>query len=250
MMERELAKNEEFKADWERVKGLFEVDRFRNANGIIRRRPVQERNFRPANWRFSWETEQEQFELVFDAFCHRRNLYGIEGRKIPSSKSQMLRKSQTPSTKTQGQGSEGERSAGGGQARMGTEAEAEDEAEKEVAEEREDRPLLLKLSVNLTAYSTIIEIPRYWSFDPKRDLRWGAITRLHRLRRVERQGPKLSAGRVERQEEGERARSLWEEATAAGLKGQRRSDWVMGRLGWDARTDESRLRRVLRSADE
>jgi len=99
---------------------------------------VEERNFRTNDWKFSWRTEAERFQLVFDAFCHRWDLYGIEW----------------------------------------------------------DRPLLLKLSVNLTPFSTMIEVPRYWSFDPKRDLKWGAVTKLHRMREVRRQGPKLSPSRA------------------------------------------------------
>ena len=149
---------------------------------------MQERNFRPKDWKFSWETEKERFQVVFDAFCHRWNLYGVE----------------------------------------------------------RDRPLLLKLSVNLTPFSTMIEIPKYWSFDPKRDVKWGAVTKLHRMREVRRQGPKLSPGGSARRGEAERARSLWEEATRAGLKGDKRNQWVMGKLGWDARTDESKLRRLVK----
>jgi hypothetical protein len=45
-----------------------------------------------------------------------------------------------------------------------------DEGVMFVADRWEDRPLLLKLSVNLTAFSTMIEVPKYWSFDPKRNL--------------------------------------------------------------------------------
>src|SRR5205085_2706934 len=51
-MELELRDHEEFKADWERLKAEFEVERYRNVAGIIRRRMVQERNFRPADWGF------------------------------------------------------------------------------------------------------------------------------------------------------------------------------------------------------
>ena len=149
---------------------------------------VQERNFRPSDWRFSWQTAEERFRNVFDAFCHKWNLYGVE----------------------------------------------------------KDRPLLLKLTVNVTPYGTVIMIPKYWSFDPKRDLKWGAVTKLHRVREVKRQGPKLSPGKSARRDEAARAKELWEEATRAGLKGDRRKQWVMGRLGWDARTDESKLRRMMR----
>jgi hypothetical protein len=187
LMERELEENTEFKADWERLKGEFAVEKYRNAKGVIRRRMVQERNFRPRDWKFAWKREAERFQNVFDAFCHRWDLYGME----------------------------------------------------------KDRPLLLKLSVNLTPFSTMVEVPRYWSFDPKRDLKWGAVTRLHRMREVRRQGPKLSPSRAARHKEAALARRLWREATRAGLKGDGRKEWVMERLGWDARTDESRLRRLL-----
>lgn len=43
-----------------------------------------------------------------------------------------------------------------------------------------DKPLLMKVSVNPTPYGTLIFVPRTWSFDARRDLDWGAITRLHR----------------------------------------------------------------------
>jgi hypothetical protein len=187
-MEAELRDNEEFKADWERLKAEFAVEKHRNAKGIIRRRRVQERNFRPSEWKFSWETEAERFELVFDAFCHRWDLYGMEG----------------------------------------------------------ERPLLLKLSVNLTPFSTMIEVPRYWSFDPKRDLKWGAVTKLHRMTEVKRQGPKLSPAMLSRRGEAARAKQLWQQARREGLKGEKRNQWVMKRLGWDPRTDDSRLRRLMR----
>jgi hypothetical protein len=145
-MEAGLQEKEEFKADWAGIKAAFPVEKYANRNGIIRRRMMQERNFRPKDWKFSWETEKERFQVVFDAFCHRWNLYGVE----------------------------------------------------------RDRPLLLKLSVNLTPFSTMIEIPKYWSFDPKRDVKWGAVTKLHRMREVRRQGPKLSPGGSARRGEAEK----------------------------------------------
>ena len=104
---------------------------------------AQERNFRPKDWSFSWESEAPRFQNVFGAFCHRWDLYGMEW----------------------------------------------------------DRPLLLKLTVNLTPYGTIMMVPRYWSFDPRRDLKWKAITRLHRARSAQKQGLKLGSNRAERREE-------------------------------------------------
>jgi hypothetical protein len=212
-IERGLRENAEWKADWEAIKGQFDVDKYRNKIGVIRRRPVQERNFHAADWRFKWRTEAEQFQNVFDVFCHKWDLYGVQ--KDPNSKSE------TP--------------AKNGERRNLTEGN-----------ENEDRPLLLKLTVNITPHGTMIMIPRYWSFDPRRDLKWNQIKRWHRLRSATKQGQKLSVNEIERRREAEKARELWEQASAAGLKGERREQWVMGRLGWDPRTDESRLRRLVR----
>ncbi|MCL4854523.1 MAG: hypothetical protein KJZ78_24450, partial [Bryobacteraceae bacterium] len=132
-MEQQLRRDADFNRAWNEIKEHFPVDEYRNPKGVVRRRMVQERNFRSA-WDFRWTAKKDRFQNVFDAFCHKWNLYGMEG----------------------------------------------------------DRPLLLKLTVNLTPFGTMILIPAYWSFDPKRDLNWKAITALHRARGVHRQGPKLS----------------------------------------------------------
>ena len=173
--------------EWKEFKRLFDVKRYRNYKGIIRRRMVQERDFRP-EFGFRWRSPEEKFREAFDAFCHRWNLYGMLG----------------------------------------------------------DWPMVLKMTVNLTPFGTMIFIPAYWSFDPKRDFKWQVITELHRARGVARQGAKLGLNRLERQEEARRARMLMEQAKAQGLKGDRKTLWVMTKLGWDLRTDESRLRRLLK----
>ena len=110
---------------------------------------------------------------------------------------------------------------------------------------RDHRPLLLKLTVNLTPFGTMIFIPAYWSFDPKRDLNWRAITALHKARGVPKQGPKLSANQLAAREESIRARDFWREATALKLKGEARISWVRQKLNKDLRTDEGQLRRIL-----
>src|SRR5208337_2957842 len=74
-----------------------------------------------------------------------------------------------------------------------------------------DEPLLLKLSVNLTPYGTMIHIPAYWSFDPKRDIRWDAIAKLHRTRVHGRQGSVLAEGVAERMQNADKLRKLDEE---------------------------------------
>lgn len=174
-------------AEWKEFKRLFDVKRYQNYKGIIRRRMVQERDFRP-ELAFRWRTAEEKFREAFDTFCQKWNLYG------------MLK----------------------------------------------DWPMVLKMTVNLTPFGTMIFIPAYWSFDPKRDFKWQVITELHRARGVARQGAKLGLNRLERQEEARRARLLMEQARAQGLRGDRKTLWVMTKLGWDLRTDESRLRRLLK----
>jgi hypothetical protein len=190
LKEEMLAQNPEFRTDWERLKRRYDVDRYRDRKGIIRRRMASERNFRPEGWEFQWKTRENRFRVVFDAFCHKWVLYGVE----------------------------------------------------------RERPLLQKLSVNVTPLGTMVFIPRYWSFDHKRDLKWKAGARLHRSRNVHRQGVKSTASQLARYQDAAKALRHWQQARAAGLRGVALSSWVMGKLGWDPRTDERQLRRLLREA--
>ena len=111
-----------------------------------------------------------------------------------------------------------------------------------------NRPLLLKLTVNLTAHGTMIVVPAFWSFDHKRDLDWKQIMKLHRIRGVPRQGPKLSSGRLERSEQGKKARRLWKESGERGLRGEKRYVWMKKRLGLTDQTDNRTIRRLLNEA--
>lgn len=79
--EKRLLENREFQADWNWIKKRFDVAKRRAENGVIRRRMVLERNFRPPEWDFSWKTPDDKFENVFDAFCHKWTLYGMEWDK-------------------------------------------------------------------------------------------------------------------------------------------------------------------------
>jgi hypothetical protein len=110
---------------------------------------------------------------------------------------------------------------------------------------RRDRPLFLKLTANLTPFGTMIFIPAYWSFDPKRDLNWRAITALHKARGVPKQGSKLSANQLAARLEGIHAAKLSREADARKLKGEARLSWMLKKLKKDLRTDERQLRRIL-----
>lgn len=148
---------------------------------------VSERNFRPDNWNFDWRSKKNRFENVFDAFCHKWTLYGME----------------------------------------------------------HDRPLLQKLSVNVTPYGTMIVIPRYWSFDYNRDLKWRSITKLHQSREVPRQGEKLEANHSERRALASAARVFMAEAKRMGKKGESRDSWVLAKIGM-ANSDPRQLRRLLK----
>jgi hypothetical protein len=180
-----------FSAEWDRIKSTFKVDRYRDHKGIIRRTSIPERNFRQ-DFDLNWKSRDAQFQAVFDAFCCRWNLYGVQG----------------------------------------------------------DMPLLLKLSVNLTPYGTMIFIPAYWSFDPNRDIEWKEVTALHRSRVPKRQGQSLRENRAERRQNAAQARILVAKAKALGLKGEERHAFVCEGLHWSVETDRSRLRRLLKEFPE
>ena len=107
-----------------------------------------------------------------------------------------------------------------------------------------DEPLLLKLTVNVTPYGSLIHIPAYWSFDPKRDIRWDVINDLHRLRVPGRQGATLAANRVERREDARKLRRLDRQAQLLGLKGEKKHAFLCKGLGWVPETDPKRISRL------
>lgn len=79
--EKRLLENHEFLADWKWIKRHFDISKHQGDNGVIRRRMIFERNFRPPDWDFSWRTANDKFDNVFDAFCHKWTLYGMEWDK-------------------------------------------------------------------------------------------------------------------------------------------------------------------------
>lgn len=186
--EEKLTEDRAFLQAWEAIKARFDVTKHQDHKGIIRRRIVSERAFRN-DWTLNWKKASSRFQSVFDAFCHRWNLYGMAG----------------------------------------------------------DRPLLQKLTVNLTPHGTMIFIPSWWSFDARRDLNWGEIKKLHNARVPSKQGPKLTRNQMEQAAEAERAARFDAEARANGLKGERRETWVMAQMKWVAK-DPRTLRLVLNRA--
>ena len=173
------------KLDAVTVTGCFKVTRYADHKGVIRRTMVPERNLR-TNFDPDWKTEPGRFQAVFDTFCAKWNLYGMQKGK----------------------------------------------------------PLLQKLSVNLTPFGTMIFIPAYWSFDAKRDVDWGSITRLHKSRGQHRQGPSLAEGVEQRRANAAKLVELEAKAKAQKLRGAKRHEFLCKGLGWDLRTDPKRISRL------
>jgi len=184
-MELAITTNPELRQQWERIKAVFNVAAYRDHKGVIRRTMGAERNLRPS-FSVNLRRRDDAFRAVFDAFCLRWNLYGMQY----------------------------------------------------------DKPLLLKLSVNLTPYGTMIHIPAYWSFDRSRDIRWRAIGKLHRIRVPGRQGAALAEGFAQRMKEAEKLRQLDQKAARLGLKGLKKHEFLCKGLNWDVRTAPKRLTRL------
>ena len=109
-----------------------------------------------------------------------------------------------------------------------------------------DRPLLLKISINPTPHGTMIVIPRHWSLDPRRDLDWTLINRLHRSRGAKKQGPKLSPARTQKLDEAKQVKQLYQTAKKRGLKGDALHDYICTAMKRDLRSDPSWWKRLLR----
>jgi hypothetical protein len=187
--EQELENREDLKDEWKTIKSFSDIKKFQDSKGFIRRRFIHDVQ-NTVDWKINWNDEGDRFYAVFNTFCYRWNLYGME----------------------------------------------------------HDRPILLRMTIEINAYGTIVFIPSYWSLDPYRDLKWRIITAIHRTRSVSKQGLKLGMNQIARREEAIRARLLIEEAKNKGFKGLERTYWVMGQLGWDVRTDPIRLRRLMKLA--
>ncbi|MEY4482990.1 MAG: hypothetical protein RL693_442 [Verrucomicrobiota bacterium] len=107
-----------------------------------------------------------------------------------------------------------------------------------------DTPLLLKLTVNLTPFGTMIVIPSYWSIDPKRDIDWNEIAKLHRARVPHRQGAALAEGLAERLKLSEKLAALDQQVRQLKLKGQQKHEFLCDGLGWVPATSPKRISRL------
>ena len=111
-----------------------------------------------------------------------------------------------------------------------------------------DEPLVQKLAYSMNPYGTMIFIPGYWSFDPKRDLNWDKILRLHRARGIGRQGTKLGAGRQHKSAQLKKILAAEAAAKRMKLKGQSRYSFLKEKSGLTQQTDDAQVRRMLRDA--
>jgi hypothetical protein len=109
-----------------------------------------------------------------------------------------------------------------------------------------DKPLTMKLSVNLTPFGTMIFIPAYWSFDAKRDVRWDEVMKLHRARALKKQGERLADGIEQRRADAAKLQVLDAEAKRMKLKGAAAHAFLCKGLGLVEGTDPKRLARLRR----
>ena len=179
-----LEESPEFAEEWEAIKTAF-LDCIKDRS-IIRRSPIPERNWVQDDGA-KFTTRAQAFQAVFDFFCWKYFLWGMQG----------------------------------------------------------DTPLLLKTSVVFTPHGTQIFVPGYVSFDPRRDLNYPAITRLHKARGVPRQGPGYSIGRQEHAELVKRVTEMDAVARSKGLKGTARHTFICDETGFRDQDDFRRLRELL-----
>lgn len=183
--EEDILKDPELQEEWAEIKKQWDTSRFANNKGVIRRTLVNERSLRN-DFSVNWKKSEERFQAVFDIFCQKWNLYGMEG----------------------------------------------------------DKPLLAKLSVNLTPHGTMIFIPSYWSVDFSRDIQWRGVTKLHRIRVPHKQGKKLIENNKERQKEAAKLRKLDLEVKKRRLRGREKHLFLCKGLGLSPETDAKRFQRL------
>jgi hypothetical protein len=72
-----IKRDDELQRSWAEIKKRWDLTKFQNTRGVIRRRMSQERNFRP-DWGFDWNDSESKFHSFFDAMCYRWKLYGMQ----------------------------------------------------------------------------------------------------------------------------------------------------------------------------
>jgi hypothetical protein len=76
----EVKQTPEFHDDWKLISTSFKLDRYRDPQGIIRRSPLIEGNWRKPSFS-DLRNEDNRFQVAFDFFCWKWFLYGMEGEE-------------------------------------------------------------------------------------------------------------------------------------------------------------------------
>ena len=113
-----------------------------------------------------------------------------------------------------------------------------------------DRPLLLKLSVNVTHQSVMIVVPCYWRPDFKRDINWSNVAALLQALGAESKGEKAAQAEAERLELAVRTYEAAREAEQRGLQGDERHQFVLKTAGLPPGTDDRKVRKLVALAKE
>ncbi|MBA4148284.1 MAG: hypothetical protein H0X66_09220 [Verrucomicrobia bacterium] len=184
----ELVNNMELQRRWRRFKELFDVVKYRDADGINRRTMLMERNDRPESWVFDGKNPYSVYLTALNCLCEEFDLYGFDG----------------------------------------------------------DRPLLLKPTVTITAYGTLIMIPKYMSYDARRDLVTKAVSEAHNVHERKRQGSKWNITRQQNSMKAARTFLANEKALKAGLEGEARRLEVIKEAKLDPNTDLRIIRELSR----
>lgn len=186
--ERIILASQTLRATWETLKALYAGEPALSSKKIMRRRMVQERNFKTADWSFRWNDEKDKFQRTLDALCYGSTLYGIEDEKM----------------------------------------------------------LLLKPTVNVTPYGTLIMIPPYMSPDFVRDLFTKEITAMNKALGAAQVSEKRHEARLAREKEARDACLANEDAIKRGLKGEKRRQHIITKARLLKSTDDRKIRHLIK----
>lgn len=110
-------------------------------------------------------------------------------------------------------------------------------------------PIVTKLSFHVTPFGTAIFIPGYWSFDPKRDIKWSELKEFHESRgAVKRQGSAFEPNRRDRQNKERLVLAAAEESRARGERGKKMIQSIIAKVGLVENIAPEYIYRLIREA--
>lgn len=112
-----------------------------------------------------------------------------------------------------------------------------------------DEPIVAKLSFDVTPFGTTVFIPGYWSFDPKRDIKWKELMAFHQSRGVvKRQGKVFEPKRRQREEKERNALDAEEASWALRERGTPRVERIIRLAKLRVDSDPGYVNRLAREA--